>query len=177
MSWRFCFLLAALDLCLWACTSTPIPHAGFIGPTIQPADIILESYSPSFDDIAMMAWGTEAVERFGPGVVIVGAHGWYAVKGDWLVFPTTLNSTDTPDRPWPVETLIAYEEAAHPTGMIVLLCCNSDHVTLHGHPRVWYSHTDNFITPTRFTSPAEQIKRRLGYPDIVGDIDQFINAG
>lgn len=107
---------------------------------------------------------------------MVGCHGWYAVNGDWLVLPTALNDEESLDRPWPVETLIKYEKAAHPGHIIVLLCCNVDHVTLHGFAGVWYSPNEVWVTPDKFEFPAEQLRRHLVVTGPSGSADCFVEA-
>jgi len=156
---------------MWSCQSTTPSTKEIAG-----ADIIEEELAPGFTDAIMGEWGVECAERFGSGVVVVGCHGWYAVNGDWLVCPVLLNGDDDADRPWPVEKLIAYEQAAHPGHTLVLLCCNVDHVTLHGYPAVWYSPSDVWVTPTRFADSAEQLRRSATDKGVVGDASGFIQA-
>jgi hypothetical protein len=171
--WKLCGILLSLDIILWSCAAnTPNdPKA-----TMQSVDIVAEELAPGFTDDIMTEWGIEAVQRFGPGVVVVGCHGSYAVDGIWLVYPTLLNGDNELDRPWSVQHLIAYEQMAHPGHTIVLLCCNVDHVAIHGYPGVWYSPTENFMVPTKFAPPAEQVRRQYADRGIVGSIDGFISA-
>jgi hypothetical protein len=107
---------------------------------------------------------------------VVGCHGSYAVDGIWLVYPTALNGDSEVDRPWSVQHLIAYEQAAHPGHTIVLLCCNVDRITLHGYPGVWYSPAENFMVPTKFAPPAEQVRRSYADKGDIGDIGEFIQG-
>ena len=90
--WNSCLILASLNLILWSCQSPPphvAPTAALIGLPVN--DVIREPLDPTFDPVTMDEWGAEVYERFGAGTVIVGCHGSYAVKGDWLVYPILLD--------------------------------------------------------------------------------------
>lgn len=169
------FFLAFSDvLLLLGCQS---PQKAMYRPTTLPAaDLILESLDPQFDNEMMQEWGVEAVQRFGHKVVVVGAHGWYTVAGEWLVMPRLLNSDSESDRPWPVENLIEYEKAEHPGYQIVLLCCNVDSIVLHGYPNVWYAPNEVWIVPDADCPPNKCITRSLQQPKVIGSIEGFVSA-
>ena len=170
-------MFAFLDTWLiLGCTSQPPHPASFSPTTIKSQDVIYEPLDDAFDSDVMEDWGVEALARFGPGVVVVGCHGFYAINGTWLVFPTNLNSLDDSTRPWDVNKLITYEEAKNPGHPLVLLCCNCDSIVLHGHPEVWYSLHDNWMEPDQFVPHDKAVIRHILRPSVVGDIKDFISA-
>lgn len=160
----------------------------------QP-DVAMKVLDPALFQYAN-AWQTEIGRRF-HGSVAVFAHGGQFVEGQWIVGTERIYGGHVE----PMEDVIARVEKLFPGRTVVMLACNPDHVTIHGHPNVWYAKSNVWCLPDRSVpmpgfsffkfrfatfgmggepAPSPHItiedNRSVSEPDVVGNIFEFVNA-
>ena len=165
---------------LYGCTLGPPPPPPEV-PVTHPSattrpSVIEDVWEPTWPAEEVDDWGWLIQHRFGANAVAVYCHGFYAVNGDWLVFPVLLNPPADQDRPWTMEHLIQFEQQAHPGRCIVFLCCNVDHVVLHGHPNVFYAMDDVWIKPDANCDEDHLFLRQFLHPSYIGSVNQLVEA-
>jgi hypothetical protein len=174
--------IVALLLVLSGCTvKAPVTH-------FQPhraASVVMCVDDPSMQDYAN-DWRTEVSRRFDNAVVVL-CHGTYTLDDTWYIYdrPGTEHPFDS------VQKVVAETKARYPGRVIVLLCCNVSHTSLHGMPGVWYAPAEVWLVPDRsvpmFDRSAVTLdgplpedntvtNRSVGAPEAVGNIFEFQEA-
>lgn len=144
--------------------------------TVQPA-VIMEVLDPSLEGYAPL-WKAEIGRRF-PNAVGILLHGGDFVEGQWIV-----GGHISPRHVSPVREIVEHYQKLYPTRTIVLLACNTGHLSL-GIPGVYYAKSSVWCVPDRAIPIADgfdykatvdggEVTRASIDPDVVGNIYEFV---
>lgn len=109
-------------------------------PSVEGPPVIMEVLDPSLQQYAV-DWQTEIHRRF-PRAVGILCHGGDFVEGQWLCTNKNYAHYTT------VAEVARHYQQLFPDRAIVLLCCNTGHLTL-GVPGVYYFHSSVWLVPDR----------------------------
>lgn len=140
-------------------------YAGHPAVIVDVKDESLVEYAP--------AWQREIARRF-PNAVAILCHGGTIIEGQWLA------KTD-----WKycqlVSDVVKAEQVKYPGRTVVILCCDGDHIQLHGLPNVYQALNYVYCVPDRAVPAAEGNDSRLTLDgtradadDAVGNIFEFV---
>jgi len=149
--------------------------------------VIMVSLDPSLDRFNRM-WADEIGRRFDNALGII-VHGGDFVEGEWIVgahFRPDIHIT-------PMSEIIERYRKLYPNRAIILLACNTGHVTLTGYSNTFYFKNSVWCVPDRAITPemtadaytkldgafavgfAEQSRWSME-PDINGNIFEAVEA-
>lgn len=161
----------------------PLITAHVMAPSHQltQPNVIVEVFDHSLDPFVPM-WQKEVGRRFSNTVVVL-CHGGDFVRGEWVV-----GSQPGSGHIEKVDDVLARVKAQYPGRQLVLLACNTGHLTpkISG---VYYATASVWCIPDRAITPelmqnhdalltldGESQNRWTDSPDVVGNIFEFIRS-
>ena len=118
-----------------------VDRAGTNQPTTPAVpNVIIDVLDPALTPYAA-GWQKEIARRF-PDAVGVLCHGRSFIHNEWIVSAQSFGHLST------AQDVVAYEKARYPGKVIVLLCCNPDHLDL-GISGVYFARDSVWCIPDR----------------------------
>jgi hypothetical protein len=143
------YALLATIVCIIGLGIVGICHTA--SPDVAPGqpDVLVKMLDPRLGEF-VNDWQAEIGRRFHNSEMVL-AHGGQFVEGQWIVGTERMYGGHVET----MEDVIARAEKCGPGRTIVILCCNPDHVVLHGHPNVWYAKSSVWCVPDRNYDPRK----------------------